>query len=935
MPFMETCVPPQSDVHLEERPTNLWQLAEVAATLVRTGRTAEAEALLADGKTTFPDHPRLFIDHATLAETRSDWPEVIRRFTVVTERFPHEWWAYARIAIALCHLHRFDEADRVLEEGQEQVPGERALFIDYGTVAEARGDWPEAIRRFTVVKEKFPDNWWAYARIAIASRHLGRLDEADRILEEGQRQVPGERALFIDYGTVAEARADWPEAIRRFTVVKERFPDGWWAYARIAAALRQLGRLDEADRILEEGQRQVPDERALFIDYGTVAELREDWPEAIRRFTVVKERFPDGWWAYARIARALLRLDRFDEADLILEQGQAQAPGERALFIDHGAVAEARGDWPEVIRRLTVVKERFPDEWWVYARIGTALRELGRLDEADQILEQGQQRLPQEQALFIDHGTIAELRRDWPEAIRRFTVVTERFPGNWWAYARIAAALRELGRLDEADRVLEQGQARVPGERALFIDHAAIAEARADWPEAIRRFTVVKERFPDSWWAYARIAAALRRLDRIKDAERVLEEAQQRLPHETALFLDYAGLAESIWNWTEALKRFELVRERFPDNWWGYVGQSRTLVHLSRTGEAQSLLMEMLQLFPDEAQPLVDLAYLSGFLAADERQIPLDELDRLLVERADARGMTVDLLDARAQIVKLKGDYPQYLSQLKDISERFPDFAGIKEKIIVAEEILLGSAPVSYDTKPERDSKRRGNAEDQSIASILPQFESLGGGGSNNTAVYGCEFGFFQRQCGIEPLSLLRWSGVSLPSLTRALEAGFAGVGAPGSTVLKAKPNASDWAMVDTTYDIFCDHTHLERISVPEQQAHAMMCQRMSFLSRKLTEDLEDGDKIFVYRYAGPLPDEAELTRLAEAVNRFGPSLLFLVCRASGDDVPLGIRRIHDGLVVGFIDWFATDRPGCPWNIAGWTRLCQAAYAEWTSARGA
>ena len=289
---METRVHADNDVQIDERPANLWQVAEVAATLLRNGRTEDAQALLANGQTMFPEHPRLFIDHAAIAEAAHDWPEVIRRFTVVRERFPDEWWAYARIAIALRHLGRLDEADRILEEGQRQLPGEAALFIDHGTVAEARGDWPEVIRRFTAVKERFPDGWWAYARIAIALRHLGRLDEADRILEEGQQQIPGEAALFIDHGTVAEARGDWPEVIRRFTVVKERFPDGWWAYARIAIALRHLGRLDEADRILEEGQQQIPGEAALFIDHGTVAEARGDWPEVIRRFTVVKERFP-------------------------------------------------------------------------------------------------------------------------------------------------------------------------------------------------------------------------------------------------------------------------------------------------------------------------------------------------------------------------------------------------------------------------------------------------------------------------------------------------------------------------------------------------------------------------------------------------------------------------------------------------------------------
>ncbi len=605
-------------------------------------------------------------------------------------------------------------------------------------------------------------------------------------------------------------------------------------------------------------------------------------------------------------------------------------PEERALFIDYGTVAELREDWPEVIRRFTVVKERFPDGWWAYARIAIALRHLGRLDEAERFLEQGQQQAPEERALFVDHGAIAEAREDWPEVIRRFTIVKERFPDGWWTYARIASALRHLKRFEEADRILEQGQQQAPGERALFIDHAAIAEARGDWPETIRRFTIVKERFPDDWWAYARIASALRKLDKVEDAERVLEEGQARLPHETALFLDHAGLAESVWNWKEALRRYEVVRERFPESWWGYVGQARTLIETGRTGDAETLLLQMLQIFPNENQPLIDLAYLSGYLAADARQVSLDELDRLIAERGDARGVTAELLDARAQIVRLKGDYSQYLLRLKDISAQFPDFPGIREKIVTAEEILLGSAPAAAAPRPGRDAQPRNIADDTPIGEILPHFESLGGGAPNNSTVYGCEFGFFQRHCKIEPLSLLRWSGISLPSLSRALEAGLVGVGSPASTVLKAKSNASDWAMVDTTYDIFCDHTHLERISVPQDQAHVMMCQRMSFLSRKLIEDLEDGDKIFVYRYAGPMPEEAELARLAAAVNGFGRNVLFFVCRAGDGDQPLGVRRVHDGLMVGTIDWFASDRPACPWNIEGWTRLCRSAYAEWT-----
>ena len=433
-------------------PITSWELRRAAADLIRDSRTVEAEALLLEGEARFPEDPQIFIDRAAIAEAARNWPEALERFEAMLQRFPDNGWACLRVAVLLRQVGRVDEAERVLEQGQRRMFGEVGLFIEYATISEARQDWPQALERFRRVSELFPDNWWAFARMGIALRNMNRLDEAERVLQDGQRAVPGERALFIDYGTIAELRQDWPEALRRFEVVNERFPDGWWSYARMAIALRHLGRPDEAERILERGQELIPDERALFIDYGTIAELRQDWPEALRRFEVVNQRFPDEWWAYARMAIALRNLGRLDEAERVLERGQEQVPHERALFSDHATIAELRGDWPEALRRSRAVTERFPDDWWSYARMAIALRHLDRLDEAERILEQGQARCAHERALFIDHGEIAELRGDWPEALRRFEGVRQRFPDGWWAGLRIGTALRHMDRLDEAER---------------------------------------------------------------------------------------------------------------------------------------------------------------------------------------------------------------------------------------------------------------------------------------------------------------------------------------------------------------------------------------------------------------------------------------------------------------------------------------------------
>lgn len=135
-------------------------------------------------------------------------------------------------------------------------------------------------------------------------------------------------------------------------------------------------------------------------------------------------------------------------------------------------------------------------------------------------------------------------------------------------------------------------------------------------------------------------------------------------------------------------------------------------------------------------------------------------------------------------------------------AERFPDPAGIREKIVTAREILPGG-PMAEQAAPALRQPARAGPDDASLAATPAGFEGLGGGPDHSTG-HGCGFGFVRRHDRIETLSLLRWSGVSLPDLTRAPEAGFAGLGSPGSTVLRTRPGASDRATVDTTCTICC-----------------------------------------------------------------------------------------------------------------------------------
>jgi tetratricopeptide (TPR) repeat protein len=235
------------------------------------------------------------------------------------------------------------------------------------------------------------------------------------------------------------------------------------------------------------------------------------------------------------------------------------------------AIAEAwssvaRRDFSTAVQQWRRIIERFPDNPSGYAGAGAALRDSGGLDEAEELLAQAFLRFPSSSEVATNYGWTAHARRDWEEAVRRWELVRVRYPDSPSGYAGGGAALRELGRFDEAEAVLRAGLERLPSSADIAVTHAAIAGFRRNWPEAAKRWEDVRARFPTSTSAYLGGAAALRALGRNEEAESVLAEGVELCPGQAEVAVEYARLAHQHEDWAEAMRRWELVRERFPGN---------------------------------------------------------------------------------------------------------------------------------------------------------------------------------------------------------------------------------------------------------------------------------------------------------------------------------------------------------------------------------
>jgi hypothetical protein len=215
-------------------------------------------------------------------------------------------------------------------------------------------------------------------------------------------------------------------------------------------------------------------------------------------------------------------------------------------------------------------------------------------------------------------------------------------------------------------------------------------------------------------------------------------------------------------------------------------------------------------------------------------------------------------------------------------------------------------------------------------ADVLSRFESLGG------RLQGCEFGLVQRAAGIEPLGLLRWTELYCEELIAALDCDFAGVGAPEHTVIFPAHwgSPTEWITRDKRFGMTM-HTDLWVAQVSEAEACRRACQRLVFLVRKMLEDLQTGEKIFVFRETTDPLSETQQRRLHRSVRRHGGASLLVAAYGHGLHPAGSVRQVEPGLYIGYFDHFRISpvyQPLADVNEV-WLEVCRNTLALETERR--
>jgi tetratricopeptide (TPR) repeat protein len=389
--------------------------------------------------------------------------------------------------------------------------------------ARNRGDLEGALRLWANLRQQRPDAVLAYHRPALALFEANRRAEAEPLLAEAIKRFPADLEPIWVYALIAQDRGERDEAMRRFGLLLERFPAHRDSHMRIIALLRDTGRFAEAEERLAAGLDLFPDEPWFAAQHGWTALARRDPQAANERFQMCRERFPDYADAVIGGAVALRESGLMREADALLASGIKRFPADSGVafgFADHGLWMRTAGllDWEQTLSRWETLRANFPAFERGFLESIRVLFDAGQSGAAEVLAAEAAEKFPHDPRLAVAFAKCAEDRQDWPELVRRFQSMIERFPNHATAPAGLGRALSLSGRDPEAEAVLTAAIERFPRDPDPAVEYAMIANRRGDWPNAVARWSAAQQRFPDHRDIAHRLGEARLRLVDVADA---------------------------------------------------------------------------------------------------------------------------------------------------------------------------------------------------------------------------------------------------------------------------------------------------------------------------------------------------------------------------------------------------------------------------------
>jgi tetratricopeptide (TPR) repeat protein len=492
-------------------------------------------------------------------------------FTLITELDSKRDYpcAHEMRADTLKRMHRYEGAQHCCEEALKLFPGNAGLINELGFVLYYQRDYQEALDKFS--RPEVKDSPFAEQYRTATLREMNRYKDADECVTVALSSLPGDPDLLNEKAQILLDRCRYDEAIKVCRQVLDENRDDEDANETLVACYREMGDLNEAERLADEALKRLPHCQGLWEERAQIYYDRGELEAALNPLSTAIG--IDSYVLHNRFMRAeiLSRLNRSRDAILVFEELERQFADDVEVKERYGGLFTARHEPYKAKVKFQDILDRHPGNPYALNGMGgvyleernwsaaagnfskaidlakyepqfhvnlafALLKQADRSpDHNDQLLGEAEHHCREALGLFGRNarayqclGLISYERGSYLEAEEYF-IVSSKMDSTDGSYLNLAALYSEMARYDEAKKQLDLVRKYDPYEGRVYIELAHLSFCKGAIGEALdlcRTAAMLDPHNDETYWA---LAISLMRADQYSEAERVLRGAIGRL----------------------------------------------------------------------------------------------------------------------------------------------------------------------------------------------------------------------------------------------------------------------------------------------------------------------------------------------------------------------------------------------------------------------
>ncbi len=196
-----------------------------------------------------PTHEQAF-EWPQSAIKENNWSEAAKRWAVIRKAYPNHPAGWIQGANSLLEASELDRAEKLITHCHQSFPNHPNTLVLLATLAMKRGEIDKSEDYLKRARDRHSDHLPVWLTSAKNAEVKGDIAQAEAYYEKACLCSPDRAAPFIGYAELAMRTKQWETALKRWQLVRDKFPNIPTGFHRAAEAARQLGHNKEARQLV-------------------------------------------------------------------------------------------------------------------------------------------------------------------------------------------------------------------------------------------------------------------------------------------------------------------------------------------------------------------------------------------------------------------------------------------------------------------------------------------------------------------------------------------------------------------------------------------------------------------------------------------------------------------------------------------------------------